>query len=73
KDLQASINPGWPVEEGAQQKPQPDPLHAGDFLVELQNGQWVGRAPYLEAVAIRGDGVFDTLKHVSKMVLKTLS
>jgi len=35
--------------------------------------EWIGRAPYLEAVAVRGDGVFDTLKTVSKMVLKTLS
>jgi signal recognition particle receptor subunit beta len=73
KDLQASINPGWPVEDPTQQKPQPDPLHKGEFLVGLQNGHWGGRAPYLEAVAVRGDGVFDTLKHVSKMVLKTLS
>src|SRR5512145_591645 len=63
KDLQAAINPGWVVEDPAQQKPHPDTLHAGEFLTELQNGQWVGRAPYLEAVAIRGDGVFDTLKH----------
>jgi mutual gliding-motility protein MglA len=73
RELQAAINPGWTVEDPAQQKPQPDPLHGGEFLIELQDGQWVGHAPYLEAVAVRGDGVFDTLKHVSKMVLKTLS
>jgi signal recognition particle receptor subunit beta len=73
KDLQAAINPGWPVDDPAQQKPQPDPVHPGEFLVANQNGQWVGHAGYIEAVAIRGDGVFDTLKHVSKMVLKTLS
>jgi hypothetical protein len=35
--------------------------------------QWIGRAPHVEAVAVRGDGVFETLKVVSKMVLKTLS
>jgi len=73
KDLQASLNPGWPVDDAAQQKPVPDPLHAGETLVERVDGQWLSRAPYLEAVAVRGDGVFDTLKTVSKMVLKTLS
>jgi hypothetical protein len=73
KDLQGSINPGWELQDPAQHKPQPDALHPGEFLAQLEDGQWVGRAPYLEAVATRGDGVFDTLKHVSKMVLKTLS
>src|SRR2546427_594663 len=73
KDLQAAMNPGWPLEEPAQQKVTPDPAHQGEFLVEHAGGQWVGRAGYYEAVAIRGDGVFDTLKAVSKMVLKTLS
>ena len=73
KDLQAALNPGWPIEDAAQQKVTPDPSHPGENLVESQGGQWVGRAPYLEAVAVRGDGVFDTLKVVSKLVLKTLS
>ena len=73
KDLQAALNPGWPVEDAAQQKVTPDPAHQGEFLVESAGGQWLGRAGYYEAVAIRGDGVFDTLKAVSKMVLKTLS
>ena len=73
KDLQAALNPGWPIEDAAQQKVTPDPGHPGENLVESQGGQWVGRAPYLEAVAVRGDGVFDTLKVVSKLVLKTLS
>ncbi|HEX9704402.1 MAG TPA: ADP-ribosylation factor-like protein [Gemmatimonadales bacterium] len=73
KDLQGAINPGWELQDPTQQKPQPDSLHPGEFLSQLEDGQWVGRAPYLEAVAVRGDGVFDTLKHVSKMVLKTLS
>jgi signal recognition particle receptor subunit beta len=73
KDLQAAINPGWAIEDPALQRVVPDPLHPGEFLTESQNGQWIGRSPYLEAVALRGDGVFDTLKQVSKMVLKTLS
>jgi hypothetical protein len=29
--------------------------------------------PYFEAVAIAGEGVFDTLKAVSKLVLKALA
>ena len=40
--------------------------------MELVDGQWIERAPYFEAVAMNGDGVFDTLKAVSKLVLKTL-
>src|SRR3989441_11688973 len=73
KDLQASLNPGWPVDDAGQQKIVPDPTHPGENLVEKVSNEWVGHAPYLEAVATRGDGVFDTLKTVSKMVLKTLS
>ena len=73
KDLQAALNPGWPVEDAAHQKVTPDPAHPGENLVEKVGGEWVARAPYQEAVAVRGDGVFDTLKAVSKLVLKTLS
>jgi hypothetical protein len=51
----------------------PDPAHPGENLVEKIGGEWVGHAAYHEAVAVRGDGVFDTLKAVSKLVLKTLS
>ena len=72
-DLQASLNPGWPIEDGAQQKVTPDASHPGENLVDKVDNQWVGRAPYIEGVAVRGDGVFDTLKTVSKLVLKTLS
>jgi signal recognition particle receptor subunit beta len=72
RELQAALNPGWPVEEAARQKPTPDPYHEGDFLVEQIDGQWVERAPYFEAVAMTGEGVFDTLKAVSKLVLKSL-
>ncbi len=66
-------DPGWPVEDATRQKQTPDPAHAGENLVEKVGPEWVGRAPYHEAVAVRGDGVFDTLKAVSKSVLKTLS
>src|SRR5690348_15875578 len=73
KDLQAALNPGWPIEDAAQQKVQPDATHPGENLVEKVGAEWVGRPPSYEAVAMRGDGVFDTLKAVSKLVLKTLS
>ncbi len=73
KDLQAALNPGWPIDDPAQQKVTPDSLHPGENLVEKVGNEWIGRAPYVEAVAVRGDGVFDTLKVCSKLVLKTLS
>jgi signal recognition particle receptor subunit beta len=73
KDLQASLNPGWPIDDPVHQKVVPDALHPGESLVERIGGDWIGRAAYIEGVAVRGDGVFDTLKAVSKSVLKTLS
>jgi signal recognition particle receptor subunit beta len=71
-ELQAALNPGWVVEEPTRQRPLPDAEHPGDFLVQLQDGQWIERAPYFEAVAVTGEGVFDTLKAISKTVVKTL-
>jgi mutual gliding-motility protein MglA len=72
KELQAALNPGWPVDDPVRHRPSPDPYHEGEFLVEQVDGQWIERATYFEAVAMNGDGVFDTLKAVSKLVLKTL-
>jgi signal recognition particle receptor subunit beta len=72
--LQAAINPGWELQDAQKQRVTPDPYHAGENLVErLSTGEWVERAPYVEAVAVTGEGVFDTLKAVSKLVLKTLA
>jgi signal recognition particle receptor subunit beta len=71
-ELQAALNPGWPVEEPARQRTAPDPYHESEFLVSQQDGQWIERAPYFEAVALTGEGVFDTLKAISKNVVKTL-
>lgn len=71
-ELQAQINPGWPVEEAEDQKELPDPHHEGELLVEQIEGAWVKRAPYIEAVAVNGAGVFETLKAVAKLVLKSL-
>ena len=73
-ELQEMLNPGWEVTDPARMRPLADPFRAGDFLVEqLPTGEWVERAPYFEAVGVSGDGVFDTLKAVSKLVLKTLA
>ncbi|MCC6318705.1 MAG: gliding-motility protein MglA [Gemmatimonadaceae bacterium] len=73
-ELQASLNPGWEVTEPARQRNTPDVYHAGTYLVEqVATGEWVERATHFEAVAVTGDGVFDTLKAVSKLVLKALS
>jgi signal recognition particle receptor subunit beta len=71
-DLDAALNPGWAVTDPARQKPTPDPNRPGEYLVREVDGTWVERVPTYEAVAVRGDGVFDTLKAVSKQVLKTL-
>ena len=71
-ELQAALNPGWPVEDPARQRMLPDPDRPGEFLVWHEDAQWYERAPYFEAVAATGEGVFDTLKSISKAVVKTL-
>ncbi len=71
-DLQASLNPGWPVEEPSKMRPMPDPQHEGEFLIQQIEGQWIERVGYYEAVALNGEGVFDTLKALSKLVIKNL-
>jgi signal recognition particle receptor subunit beta len=73
-ELQEALNPGWEVLEPARQREVPDPQRPGEQLVwQLESGEWVERAPHFEAVAVSGDGVFDTLKAVSKLVLKSLA
>ncbi|MEO8199221.1 MAG: GTPase domain-containing protein [Gemmatimonadota bacterium] len=71
-ELQAALNPGWPVADPVRQRTLPDPYHPGEFLVAQQEGEWVEQASYFEAVALSGEGVFDTLKAISKLVLKSL-
>ena len=74
RELQASLNPGWEVSEVTRMRPLADPAHPGEKLIEqLPTGEWIERAPYLEAVAVSGEGVFETLKAVSKLVLKSLA
>jgi mutual gliding-motility protein MglA len=73
KDLQAALNPGWPLTNPDKQRVTPDPMWAGEYLVwQEPTGEWVERAQVYEGVAITGDGVFETLKAVSKLVLKSL-
>jgi mutual gliding-motility protein MglA len=60
------------VTEPSKQRNAPDPYHESEFLIRQEDGQWVERAPYFEAVALTGEGVFDTLKAISKNVVKTL-
>ncbi len=73
-ELQRALNPGWEVQEPSRQRVTPDPYHAGENLVQqLPAGEWVEHAPWFEACAVTGDGVFDTLKAVSKLVLTTLA
>jgi signal recognition particle receptor subunit beta len=71
-DLQASLNPGWPVDDTSKMRPTPDPEHEGEFLIRQIDGHWIERVTYYEAVALNGDGVFDTLKALSKLVIKNL-
>jgi mutual gliding-motility protein MglA len=73
EELQAALNPGWEVTEPARQRVTPDQFHPGETIIEqLPTGEWIERATYFEAVAVTGDGVFDTLKAVSKLVLNEL-
>ena len=72
EELQENLNPGWPVEDAAKQRLIPNLDRPGENLVEQVDGVWIERAPMFEAVALRGDGVFDTLRCISKLVLKTL-
>ncbi len=72
EELQASLNPGWPVSNTSRRRPMMDPLHEDTWLVKEHEGQWIERAAYHEAVALTGEGVFDTLKALSKLVIKNL-
>ncbi|MEO8451038.1 MAG: ADP-ribosylation factor-like protein [Gemmatimonadota bacterium] len=71
-ELQENLNPGWPVEDAAKRRVTPNVDRPGENLIEQVDGVWIERAPMFEAVALRGDGVFDTLRCISKLVLKTL-
>jgi hypothetical protein len=72
-ELEAMLNPGWEVTEPSKQKPADNPFRPGVALIEkLPTGEWWERVPAFEAVATTGAGVFDTLKAVSKLVVRAL-
>ncbi|HEY2854431.1 MAG TPA: ADP-ribosylation factor-like protein [Gemmatimonadaceae bacterium] len=74
KDLQTALNPGWEISDPSRMRVTADPFRAGENIVEqISSGEWVEHAPYFDAVAVTGEGVFDTLKAVSKLVLKSLA
>src|SRR4029079_17266538 len=69
--LQAALEPGWEIPEPAKQRVTPDAYHAGENLVEqLPSGEWIERATYFEAVAVTGDGVFETLLAARQLALQ---
>ena len=70
--LEESLNPGWAVEDPARQRPAADPYRSGQLLVQEVDGMWLERVSSFEACALRGEGVFDTLRAIAKLVLKTL-
>ena len=72
-ELQQQLNPGWEVTESAKQRETKDSLNEGEWLITQVDGTWIQRAPYVESIAVTGEGVFETLKHVAKLVLKALS
>ena len=72
-ELQQQLNPGWEVTESAKQRETKDSLNEGEWLITQIDSTWIQRAPYVESIAVTGDGVFETLKHVAKLVLKALS
>ncbi|MES3033603.1 MAG: ADP-ribosylation factor-like protein [Gemmatimonadota bacterium] len=73
-ELDSLLNPGFEVVDPLRQRPMADPNNPARLLVEqLPTGEWIERVPSVEAVAVAGDGVFDTLKAVSKLVLKSLA
>ncbi len=73
-ELDQLLNPGFEVVDPARQRQMTDPNNSARLLVEqLSSGEWIERVPSVEAVAVAGDGVFDTLKAISKLVLKSLA
>jgi hypothetical protein len=73
-ELQQMLNPGWEVDDPARQQLAPNPFQEGaePLVQQLVDGTWWETVPAFEAVASTGVGVFDTLKAVSKLVVRAL-
>src|SRR4026209_596431 len=50
--LQDALNPGWPVEDPARQRPVPDTGRPGGLLGQDAGGAWLEGAPPLYAAAV---------------------
>ncbi|MCH7475736.1 MAG: gliding-motility protein MglA, partial [Gemmatimonadetes bacterium] len=72
-ELQEQLNPGWEVTDSAKQRVTPDSVNEGEFLISQVDGTWIERAPYLESIALKGAGVFETLRHAAKLILKSMN
>ncbi len=72
-ELQEQLNPGWEVTDSAKQRVTPDSVNEGEFLISQVDGTWIERAPYMESIALKGDGVFETLRHAAKLILKSMN
>lgn len=72
-ELDQMLNPGWEVTDPGRQRRAENPFRPGETLVEqLPTGEWWEKVPTFEAVASTGAGVFDTLKAVSKLVIRAI-
>ncbi len=73
EELQMSLNPGWVVGESDAQGGDAGPHDRGNAPADSAHGvTTIARAPFFETVAISGQGVLESLRQVSKMVLKNL-
>ena len=72
-ELPEPLTPGWEVTDPAKQRVTPDSGNEGEFLISQVDGTWIEHAPYTESIALNGDGVFETLRHAAKLVLKSMN
>ncbi len=61
------------VTDPAKQRVTPDSGNEGEFLISQVDGTWIEHAPYTESIALKGEGVFETLRHAAKLVLKSMN
>ena len=71
-ELQAALNPGWAVEDPARQRVDAGSVSRVEYLVSSRTGSGSSGRRTSRRWRVTGDGVFDTLKAISKSVVKTL-